>query len=74
MKEQQKVFDKDIITPFSPVISIPILYYGQTLQPEDFSLSTPLPSGKTIKIVDQNNQLWIADKNGEPTVAKASAQ
>ena len=64
------IFDQDVITPFSPVVSIPIIYYGQSLLKENFSLKTTLPSGKDIEIVDLNNQLWIADKNGDPTVAK----
>ena len=69
--DEGKIYDKDVLTPFAPVISIPILYYGQKLEHEEFSLTTTLPSGKTIKLVDQNNQLWIADKNGAPTVGKA---
>ena len=64
------IYDHDVITPYSSVISIPILYYGNELLKENFVLKTKLPSGKDVTIVDKDNQLFIADKNLEPTAAK----
>ena len=64
------LFDQDVLTPYSPVISIPIIYYGNRIQHGSFVLSTELASGKELKIVDQNGMLYIADKDLEPTPAK----
>ena len=68
--EHGLIYDQDVITPYSPVISIPILYYGNEILKENFVIRTKLPSGKDIVIVDKDNQLFIADKNLEPTEAK----
>jgi hypothetical protein len=61
---------QDVLPPFSPVISIPIIYYGNRIQEETFSLKTKLASGKSAHIVDLSGVLYLADGYGERTNAK----
>jgi hypothetical protein len=69
MTENNGLYRQDFLTPFAPVISVPILYYGNKIDPTTFFMKTTV-SGKEVKIVDLNGVLYIADKNNEPTVAK----
>ena len=60
---------QDILTPFSVVISVPVLYYGNKIEQESLVITTKL-HGKEICIVDSHGVLYIADKDKEPTSAK----
>jgi len=64
------IVEEDILPPYSLVISIPVIYYGNRIEPESFCLSTKTESGKDIKIVDRNGVLYVADYLQRPTCAK----
>lgn len=60
-----KFSDSDFLPPFSIILNIPVLYYGSKINPGSFSLETKDSSGKSIKIVDKENKLYISNsKNG----------
>jgi len=64
------ITDSDTLPPFSPVISIPIIYYGNAILEGSFVIKTTLASGKHLTIVDKKGVLYVANKDGEPTHAK----
>jgi len=62
----------DVLPPFSTLISIPIIYYGNRVSPGSVSLKSVINhDGKEINIVDNRyGTLCIANPDGEPTLAK----
>ena len=68
--QQGLIYKQDVLNPFSPVISIPVVFYGNKILEESISIKTTLASGKRIEIVDLQGMLFIANKDGEKTHAK----